>query len=90
MGDTDLPGVKSIIDRLMDCSESLHAEEFVDGCLDLTGPLTVASETRNEMIAHVKAGGELRHGTDSERDNFSQRTGEMLQIIATTSEFQFG
>ena len=90
MGDTDLPGVKSIIDRLMDRSESLHADEFVDGCLDLTGPLTVAAETRNEMIAHAEAGGELRHETDLERESFSQRTGEMLQIIATTSEFQFG
>ncbi len=90
LGDTDLPGVKAIIGRLMNRSESLQPDEFVDGCLDLTGPLTVAAETRSELVSHVEARGELRHGTDAERDDFSQRTGEMLQIIATTSEFQFG
>ncbi len=90
LGDTGLPGVRSIIGRLMDRSGSIPPEEFVDGCLDLTGPLTIAEETRSELVAHVQAGGELRHGTDSERENFSQRTGEMLQFIATTSEFQFG
>ena len=90
LGDTDLPGVKSIIGRLMDKSGTIPPEAFVDGCLDLTGPLTVSDETRNELVAHVQVGGELRHGTDSERENFSQRTGEMLQFIATTSEFQFG
>jgi len=90
LGDTGLPGVKSIVGRLMDRSDSIPPEEFVDGCLDLTGPLTIAEETRSELVAHVQAGGELRHGTESERENFSQRTGEMLQFIATTSEFQFG
>jgi uncharacterized protein (DUF1800 family) len=90
LGDTELPGVKSIISRLMDQSDAIRPEDFVDGCLDLTGPLTVAEETRNELVAHVQSGGELRHGSESERQDFSQRTGEMLQFIATTSEFQFG
>jgi hypothetical protein len=90
LGDTELPGVKSIIGRLMGGSDAVRPEDFVDGCLDLTGPLTVAEETRSELVAHVQSGGELRHGSESERQNFSQRTGEMLQFIATTSEFQFG
>jgi len=90
LGDTDLPGVKSIIGRLMDQSDAIRPEDFVDGCLDLTGPLTIAEETRKELVAHVQSGGELRHGSESERQDFSQRTGEMLQFIATTSEFQFG
>ena len=90
LGDTDLPGVKSIIDRLMDRSDALHPDEFVDGCLDLAGPLAVAEETRSELVSHVQAGGDLRHGTETEREDFSRRTAEMLQIIATTSEFQFG
>ena len=90
LGDTELPGIKSIIGRLMGGSDAVRPEDFVDGCLDLTGPLTVAEETRSELVAHVQSGGGLRHGSESERQNFSQRTGEMLQFIATTSEFQFG
>ena len=90
LGDTGLPGVRSIIDRLMDRSDALNPDEFVDGCLDLAGPLSVAEETRSELISHVGAGGDLRHGTEAEREDFSRRTAETLQIIATTSEFQFG
>jgi hypothetical protein len=52
--------------------------------------LDVASETRDELVAHVSKSGELRHGTEPERDGFTSRAGEMFQMIATTSEFQFG
>ena len=90
LGDTDLPGVQSIVSRLMDRSDTLSPDGFVDGCLEYVGPLTVAEETRRELVSHVAQGGQLGHGTESERQDFTRRAGEMLQMIATTSEFQFG
>ena len=90
LGDTELPGVRSMIDRLMGQGESLTAEQLVDGCLDLVGPMTVADETRQELVSHAATRGELRHGSDSEQAEFTERAGEMFQLIATTSEFQFG
>jgi hypothetical protein len=90
LGDTSLPGVQSIVSRLMDQGETMTAGDFVSGCLDLVGPLSVAEETQDELVSHVSAAGELRHGTDSERVDFTRRASEMLQMIATTSEFQFG
>ena len=90
LGDTELPGVRSMIDRLMAQGDSLTAEQLVDGCLDLVGPMTVADETRKELVNHVATAGELRHGSESERASFTRRAGEMFQMIATTSEFQFG
>ena len=90
LGNTDLPGVSSIVSRLMGQAEALAPQEFVNGCLDLVGPLTVAEETSNDLVSHVEQGGELRHRTQAERAEFTRRTGEMLQIIATTSELQFG
>ena len=90
LGNTELPGVRSMIDRLMAQGDTISPEQLVDGCLDLVGPMTVAAETRTELVNHVVKGGDLRHGTESERAEFSQRSAEMFQMIATTSEFQFG
>ena len=90
LGQTDLPGVKDMIDRLMARGESLSPEQFVDGCLDMVGQLQVATETHGELVSHAQRSGELRHGSDSDRAEFTHRSGEMFQMIAATSEFQFG
>ena len=90
LGDTDLPGIQSMVNRLMGQGEALTANQLVDGCLDLIGPMTIADETHQELVGHVAKGGDLRHGTESERSDFARRVGETLQMIATPSEFQFG
>ena len=60
LGNTELPGVKSLINRLMARGETLSPEAFVDGCLDVLGPLNIDEATRSELIAHSEKGGELR------------------------------
>jgi len=90
LGDTSLPGIQSMVSRLMDQGETLTADQMLDGCLDLIGPMTISGETRAELVGHIAQGGELRHGTDEEKADFSRRVGEAFQMIATTSEFQFG
>ena len=89
LGDTSLPGVKAVIDRLS-VREGMSAEEFVEGCLELIGPLQLEEETRREMVEHAKGGGEIRRGdTEKERRAFGQRVAQMLQLIAATREYQF-
>jgi uncharacterized protein (DUF1800 family) len=90
LGRTDLPGVRDMIDRLMARGERLSPEAFVDGCIDMVGCLNVTDDTRRELVAHAQRGGELRHGTDAERAEFTRRCGEMFQMLAATGEFQFG
>ena len=89
LGNTDLPGVRSLINRVKARGASLSPESFVDGCLDVIGPLVVDNETRNELVALAQRDGELRHGSNSEESEFIQRAGEMFQMIASTAEFQF-
>jgi uncharacterized protein (DUF1800 family) len=89
LGRTDLPGVKAMIDRLMAKGERLSPEAFVDGCIDLVGCLNVTNETRQSLVEHAQRQGELRHGTDAERAEFTRRSGEMFQMLASTGEFQF-
>jgi hypothetical protein len=89
LGNTNLPGVQSIINRLMGRGATLSPEQFVDGCLDLIGSLEVTEDTRRELVAHAQMGGVLRHRTQAEQAEFTRRSGEMLQMIAATAEFQF-
>jgi hypothetical protein len=89
LGQTDLPGVQDMINRLMARGASLSPEAFVDGCIDMLGCLNVTADTRGELVAHAQRGGELRHGTAAERAEFTRRCGEMFQMLAATSEFQF-
>ena len=90
ISNTNLPGVRSIIDRVA-AKEVLSTEELLDSCLDLMGPVRVNDETRQELIGHVEAAGPVRRGsTEEERAAFATRVGEMLQLIGSTREYQFG
>ena len=88
VGDTTMPGVQNIINRLA-TESSLSAPDFVDGCLELVGPLTIGDEARAALIAHVEQGGPLSRDTEEQRSDFARRTGRVLQLIAATREYQF-
>ena len=89
LGRTDLPGVEALVNQLMDRGDSISPEQFVDGCIDLVGCLNITDDTRKELVTHSQKDGDLRHGSDAERSEFTRRSGEMFQMLASTSEFQF-
>ena len=55
----------------------------------MTGPVQVTGDTLSQLVEHAAREGNLSHGNDEERANFTRRTGEMFQMIASTAEFQF-
>ena len=87
VGDTSLPGVQAIINRLK-VKGSLSPEQLVDGCLDLLGPVEVGADTKQELISQAKEWGQISwdNGNAQIAD---QRVGQMLQLIAATREYQF-
>ena len=89
VGNASLPGVQVIIDRMSSGTSTLSHEEFVDGCLDLIGPVEADAETRASLIDHARNGGDLRRATDDERSRFATRVAEMLQLIVATVEYQY-
>jgi uncharacterized protein (DUF1800 family) len=89
LGQTDLPGVRDMAKRLAGRGASLSPETFVEGCIDMLGCHNMTADTRRELIAHAQQGGELRHSNATEQADFMRRTGEMFQMLAATSEFQF-
>ena len=84
VGNTTLPGVKAIIDRLS--SETVdQPAAFVDRCLDMVGSYQLSDETRDYLVQHVGSGGPLRPGSEE----YGQRVGQTLQLIVATQEYQF-
>ena len=89
VGNLDLPGVKLIVDRMSSGTSAMSHEGFVDGCLDLIGPVQVNEKSRNALIERAKSGGDLRRSTEEERGKFARRVSEMLQLIVSTAEYQY-
>ncbi len=89
MGDTSLPGVQSIINRLKS-QEELSPEALVDGCLDLLGPMELEPQTRQHLIEQAQEAGPLRWDAEDEDSSPTERVAQMLQLIVATREYQFG
>jgi uncharacterized protein (DUF1800 family) len=88
LGDTTLPGVRAIIEALR-AQGTLSPAAFVDGCLDLLGPLDVGEQTRSELLAQAEEEGELRWDTEQACSTSEHRIGMMLALISASREYQF-
>ena len=82
VGNTDLPGVRSIIDRVASRETAITPDALVDRCLDQMGPLEVSAVTRKELLDHAES--------DGEDADLPRRVADMLALIAATREYQFG
>jgi uncharacterized protein (DUF1800 family) len=89
LGRTDLPGVRGMIDRIATRSKQLSTQAFVNECIDMVGSLNVTDATREALVAYAQEGGDVSLGTAKDQAEFTRRCGEMFQMIAATSEFQF-
>ena len=90
LSDTNLPGVKKIISKIADCDEgSMSPEELVEKCLEQMGPLPVKDKTRDELISHANEQGDITWDEKSYEQS-AVRASEMLALIASTREYQFG
>ena len=91
VSNTELPGVRRIVDRVA-ASNGRHMtpDQLVDQCVDLVGPLDVSAETRLELVSHAADEGPLSWAGDEDWARSSERVGEMLALIAATTEYQFG
>jgi len=89
MSDTSLPGIKKIISRISEGSDSMSPETLVSECLEQMGPLPVKDKTRKELVDHATEQGDICWDENSFEESVI-RTGEMLALIAATREYQFG
>ena len=88
LGDTSLPGVRSVVEGLRS-KGSLAPADFVAQCLEALGPLEVSESTHSELLDHAQEDGTLNWHTDEERTASEKRVGIMLALIAASRDYQF-
>ena len=86
LGDLERPGVRDMFERLK-ARGDMSPEEFVDSCLDLLGPIEVRAETKRDLLEHAAQGGPVSWGLNGKNEG---RVLEMVQLIVSTRDFQFG
>ena len=84
--DTSLPGVQDIIRRVAASNgTAMTADDLVDHCLDLMGPLSVKDKTRQELIDYVTGeGGSISWQSPEDFANASRVTSKVLALISGT------
>ena len=88
LADVDVPLVRTVINRIRAQGDHISPPRLVDACLGSLGPLTVYESTREELVAHAAAEGELRFGSEGEAHSSDERIKQMLQLIVSTREYQ--
>ena len=83
VGDINHPGIRELVNRLGSEGATMSPEGLVDGCLRMLGHYELADETRDMLVVHAQAGGELH--TDNKE--FPQHVAQMLQLIVATKEY---
>ena len=85
VGNTDLPGVRYIIDKVASEGSAISAEQLLDRCLELLGHYELSDEHKSKLVATAERWGELEPGTEE----FSRRVGQTLQLLVATQEYIF-
>ena len=74
LGNTSLPGVRTMVDSLKARNPQTPAE-LVEGCLDVVGPIEVSDITRGELLGQAEETGELRWDTEENARESEQKVG---------------
>ena len=85
---TSRPGIKKMVAWVRK-QEINSAEEFVDVCLSLFGPLEIDKPTHEELTQHVNSKGVFENDRLKTEQLKSKDIIELLQLIVSLREYQF-
>ena len=88
VGNTDLPGVQGIVNRLQALGV-LEPEQLVDTASTCWVRSRWAPTPSKVLTEQAKQWGEIRWDTTAHEQAATKHTGELLQLIVATREYQF-
>ena len=89
LGDAQKPGVRAMIDGVASRYQSaISPETLVDACLEQVGAMAVGDDTKRVLVDFASTGGDLQLGGGSLDEASRERIAAMLQMVASTQEFQ--
>jgi uncharacterized protein (DUF1800 family) len=89
VGNLDQPGIKALVERLLDSAPVLQPAAIVDGCLDLLGEMRLEPENRQNLIQQIRQHGEVRTSNPEDRLDAQETILRTLRMIGSTREYQF-
>ena len=88
LGDANKPGIQAMIDGVASRHQSaISPEALVDACLDQVGAMAVGDDTKRVLVDFAATGGDLQLGGSLDEAS-RERIAAMLQMVASTQEFQ--
>ena len=84
LGDTSKPGVKRLVSRVTDTSNSSDPTELVDACLDVLGPMDVSDDTRSLLVEVASRGIEAEPTDRASQDLILS----LFKLIVSSREYQ--
>ena len=89
LGDANKPGVRAMIGWIAANDEAdASPEGLVDTCLDQVGAVSVSDETRRVLVDFASQSGDEQLGSDGPDEEATRRIAGVLQMVASTHEFQ--
>ena len=90
LGNPNKPGLRALIAEVRDATENgaLSPDALVDACLDAIGPMPVLDSTREGLTDYASKWGDLTFDTEQDAADAESKIIIMLQLAATTQEYQ--
>ena len=90
LGNPNKPGLRALIAEVQDAAQdgALSPDALVDACLDAIGPMPVLDSTREGLTDYASKWGDLTFDTEGDAADAESKIIIMLQLAATTQEYQ--
>ena len=89
MSDAKKPGVQAMISNIASSAvESISPENLVGACLDQMGAISVSQDSRRVLMEFASMAGEITVGAGIPDEHARQHIAAVLQMVASTQEFQ--
>ena len=90
LGNPNKPGLRALIAEVQDAAQdgALSPDALVDACLDAIGPMPVLDSTREGLTDYAAKWGDLTFDTEQDAADAESKIIIMLQLAATTQEYQ--
>jgi hypothetical protein len=89
VGDANKPGVRAMISNIAsNAVGALSPERLVGACLDQMGAISVSEDSRKVLIDFASMGGDVALGPGNPGEDARLQIAAVLQMVASTQEFQ--
>ena len=93
ISDIRQPGVRSMVDALLNRTDELDPLSIIDGCLELLGHIKLHDKNKNHLVGEVRSmldqRGSMAAGSLEDQHHAEKAILHTMKMIGSTREYQF-